>query len=77
MEAQQIVQALVDRGMTQVQIAELTGMHQPTVSKILRGDVDDVMSRNYRKLASLLDERIAADPAGDGDKPSSLIKQEG
>lgn len=61
MEAQEIVKALIDRQMTQMQIAELTGIPQPTLSKILRGQVEDVMSRSYRKLAALLDERRASD----------------
>lgn len=61
MEAQEIVKALIDRPMTQMQIAERTGIPQPTLSKILRGDVEDVMSRSYRKLAALLDECRASD----------------
>ena len=53
MEAQDFVRELVASGMTQMVIAERTGIPQPTISKILRGDVMDVMSRNYRKLAAL------------------------
>jgi transcriptional regulator with XRE-family HTH domain len=43
-------------GMTQAAIAERTGIPQPTISKIERGDVDDVMSRNYRALQTLYEE---------------------
>lgn len=53
MEAQDFVAALVAHGFTQSQIAEKTGIPQPTVSKVLRGEVADVMSRNYRKLQAL------------------------
>jgi transcriptional regulator with XRE-family HTH domain len=53
MEARDIVKQLIDAGMTQVQIAERTGITQPTVSKILRGDVRDVMSQSYRRLAAV------------------------
>ncbi len=53
MEARDFVAALVAHGLTQQQIAEKTGVPQPTVSKVLRGEVADVMSRNYRKLQAL------------------------
>lgn len=53
MEARDFVAALVEKGLTQQNIAERTGIPQPTVSKVLRGDVSDVMSRNYRKLQAL------------------------
>lgn len=53
MEARDFVAALVGSGLTQSQIAERTGITQPTLSKVLRGDVDDVLSRNYRKLQAL------------------------
>ena len=48
--------------MTQARVAERTGIPQPTISKIERGDVDDVMSRNYRALQSLY-EQIGEAPA--------------
>ena len=53
MEARDFVIALIERGLTQVDIAERTGIPQPTISKVARGDVADVMSRNYRKLQAL------------------------
>lgn len=53
MEARDLVAALLRSGMTQAAIACRTGIPQPTISKISRGDVDDVMSRNYRKLLAL------------------------
>jgi transcriptional regulator with XRE-family HTH domain len=56
MEAKDFIAALVQSGLTQSQIAERTGIPQPTLSKVLRGDVSDVLSRNYRKLQSLHDE---------------------
>lgn len=63
MEAKQLVEALRDRNWTQVQITERTGIAQPTISKILRGDVSDVMSKSYRALLALHDEVIKAEAA--------------
>jgi predicted transcriptional regulator len=53
MEPKDLVIAIRAHGLTQTQIFEKTGIPQPTVSKIERGEVDDVMSRNYRALESL------------------------
>ena len=61
MEAKDYLMAIRDRGLTQVQVAERTGIPQPTISKIERGDVADVMSRNYRSLQTLHDELVATD----------------
>ena len=60
MEARDFVAALVAHGLTQQQIAEKTGVPQPTVSKVLRGEVADVMSRNYRKLQALHTEVLGS-----------------
>lgn len=59
MEAREYVTALLELGLTQKQIEEKTGIPQPTISKISRGDVEDVMSRNYRKLQALYEEVAA------------------
>jgi len=48
--------------MTQEQIAERTGIKQPTLSKVLRGAVKDVLSRRYRKLL-LLHQEMTGKPA--------------
>lgn len=53
MEAKDYVDAIRKHGLTQEQIAAKTGIAQPTISKIERGEVSDVMSRNYRSLQSL------------------------
>lgn len=53
MEARDFIAAIVGSGLTQQQISERTGIPQPTISKVLRGDVADVLSRNYRKLQAL------------------------
>lgn len=63
MEARDYVRALVEAGWTQSAIAEKTGIPQPTISKVMRGDVADVMSRNYRKLQALHAELIGAEGA--------------
>ena len=57
MEPRELVQALRDSGLTQVQIEERTGIPQPTLSKILRGKVDDVLSANYRRLLAAHEAR--------------------
>lgn len=64
MEARDYVLQLLDSGMTQSEIAARVGLHQPTISKVLRGDVRDVLSRNYRRLQALAQERAAAGAAG-------------
>lgn len=53
MEPRELVLAIKAKGWTQKQIAAETGIPQPTISKIERGDVADVMSRSYRKLVDL------------------------
>jgi transcriptional regulator with XRE-family HTH domain len=53
MEARDYLQAIRARGLTQAEVAEKTGIPQPTISKIERGDVADVMSKNYRALQAL------------------------
>lgn len=73
MEAQDFVRELVDRGMTQSQIAERTGIPQPTLSKVLRGDVKDVLSRNYRQLERLHAEVTGATPPPAGE-PDAVAK---
>jgi transcriptional regulator with XRE-family HTH domain len=65
MEARDLVRALVKSGLTQAAIAERTGIPQPTISKVSRGDVADVLSRNYRKLLALHDERLGVSVGAD------------
>ncbi len=52
MEAKDYVLALKGMKLTQVQISEGTGIPQPTISKIERGEVEDVMSKSYRAIQS-------------------------
>ena len=56
MEAKDYLLAIRAHGLTQVQVAERTGIPQPTISKIERGDVTDVMSKTYRALTTLYQE---------------------
>ena len=61
MEAKDYLAAIRDKGLTQADVAEKTGIPQPTISKIERGDgTRDVMSRNYRALQALYVEVMAA-----------------
>lgn len=53
MEAKDFLTAIRATGMTQAEVAAETGIPQPTISKIERGEVEDVMSRNYRALQAL------------------------
>lgn len=54
MEARDYIAELINKGkLTQAQIAERTGMAQPTISKVARGDVKDVLSMSYRRLQAL------------------------
>lgn len=62
MEARDFVHDLQKWGLTQTQIAERSGVPQPTVSKIARGAVDDVLSKNYRSLEALHKEEAAKQP---------------
>lgn len=61
MEAQDYLKAIRARNLTQAQVAERTGIPQPTISKLERGEIKDVLSRNYRALQTLHDELLAAE----------------
>jgi transcriptional regulator with XRE-family HTH domain len=64
MEAKDYLQIIrVKHKLTQEQVAARTGIPQPTISKIERGDVSDVMSKTYRALQKLHDELEAPEPA--------------
>lgn len=65
MEARDYVNALIERELTQQQIADRTEIPQPTISKIARGDVKDVLSKNYRRLQALYEEVVGLDAARD------------
>lgn len=54
-----LVQQLLELGLTQQEIADRSGIAQPTVSKIHRGDVKDVLSRNFLALKTALQEKLA------------------
>lgn len=64
MEAQDYLKAIRARNLTQAQVAERTGIPQPTISKLERGDIKDVLSRNYRALQALYDELLAEEAKG-------------
>jgi transcriptional regulator with XRE-family HTH domain len=67
MEARDFVNDLQSWGLTQEQIAARSGVPQPTVSKIARGQVKDVFSRTYRSLESIHREE-SAKRANDSEK---------
>lgn len=53
MEARDYISEIRKKGWTQAQVSLHSGIPQPTISKIERGDVHDVMSQTYRALQSL------------------------
>lgn len=53
MDAKDFLRGIRAAGLTQVEVAERTGITQSTISKIERGEVKDVMSKNYRALQAL------------------------
>lgn len=59
MDAIDYLKAIRDTGMTQMQVAERTGITQSSISKIERGDVSDVRSKSYRALVALHTEVMA------------------
>lgn len=59
MEARDYVLGMRSWKWTQAEIAEKTGIPQPTISKIERGETDDVLSRNYRSLQAVYEEECA------------------
>lgn len=63
MEAKDFLTAIRATGMTQAEVAAETGIPQPTISKIERGEVEDVMSRNYRALQALHRKVLRRTPA--------------
>ncbi len=73
MEARDYLKAIRGRGMTQAQVSERTGIPQPTISKIERGEVDDVLSRNYRALQSLHTEVVENRVPMSGSRASAPI----
>ena len=60
MEACDYLMLIRAHGLTQQQVAEKTGIAQQTISRLERGDVTDVRSRNYRALQALSDALGAA-----------------
>lgn len=54
--AQEIIQNIRRFGLTQAEIAEHTGLNQPSISKIERGDVSDVRATTYLALSNLLNK---------------------
>lgn len=53
MEARDYLLAIRALGLTQVQVAEQSGVPQPTISKIERGETKDVLSKNFLALQKL------------------------
>lgn len=59
---QELVKTLIDAGYSQAAIAEVAGVKQPTISRILSGEHDDPKSSVLVKLHKFAEE-IATHPA--------------
>lgn len=64
MEAKDFIREIRKYGLNQQEIAEKSGLNQPAISKIERGDVSDVRSKTYRALQSLY-EKLKIEPTQD------------
>lgn len=56
MTAHEYLKAIREKGLTQAQIAEKTGIPQGTISKIETGKSEDVLSKTYLLIKALYDE---------------------
>jgi transcriptional regulator with XRE-family HTH domain len=56
MQVHELLKEIRNHGLTQVQVAERSGLPQSTISKLERGEVADVMSRSYLSLLALYNE---------------------
>lgn len=59
MEARDYIFEIRKFGLNQKDIADKTGIAQPSISKIERGDVADVRSKTYRALQSLYEMLVS------------------
>lgn len=53
MEAKDYLKAIRATGLTQAEVSEKSGIPQPTISKIERGESRDVLSKNFLALQRL------------------------
>jgi transcriptional regulator with XRE-family HTH domain len=67
----ELVRALRAKGLTQKEIEARTGISQPTVSKIERGEITDVMSRYYRTLLAAYEEVMKAEEGASAASPDA------
>ena len=47
-----------ERGLTQVKAAKLVGIHQPDLSRLLRGDFDDYSAERLMKMLTAFEQDI-------------------
>lgn len=59
MEAYDLLHDLLSVGLTQATVAKETGIPQPTLSRLARGQSKDMPSRRTRKLQALWELRVA------------------
>lgn len=63
--------------LTQAEISDRTGIPQPTISKIERGEVKDVMSRNYRAIQELHKSVVLKGKSATVDEETNRLMAEG
>lgn len=51
--SKELAQEILDSGMTQQEVATLTGTTQATISKLIRGVISDVSYQNGKRLEDL------------------------
>ncbi len=59
MTIQQMLEALIQSGLSQPEVARLTSVSQPTICRALRGA--DVLYKNGKEIERLFHERLADD----------------
>ncbi len=62
------------RGLTQVKAAKLVGIHQPDLSRLLRGDFDDYSAERLMKMLTVFEQdiEITMKPHGKAGRPGRI-----
>ncbi|MDI4235972.1 helix-turn-helix transcriptional regulator [Bradyrhizobium sp. Arg237L] len=64
-----------DRGLTQVKAAKLIGIHQPDLSRLLRGDFEDYSAGRLMKMLTVFEQdvEITMKPSRKSGAPGRII----
>jgi predicted transcriptional regulator len=58
----EMVFALLEVGVTQAEIANAAKVHQTTISKLARGDLQDILSQPYLAIKKLYESKLNKEP---------------